>query len=177
MTTISGWLNRVRGSASRVRKGARSARRLRAAYSQYAAANRNWLCAFRDLAVEIAPRLGAATRLKFSLQLAYLDRRDIRLHHLLDHAPDRLRPNGSLSDFVGAVDQCWSEEDEGLLGRLRPDYRELCAMVASVKAKAEEEVMGFREHLDAVSKTERSLELLNAFQRDVERIEREVWSA
>ena len=177
MTAILGWLNRVRGNAGRARKDLRSVRRLRAAYAQYTAANWEWLGAFRDLTIEMAPRLDAAARLKFSLQLAYLDRRDLRLQHLLDQAPGRLRSNGSLSEFVGAVDQCWFDEDEGLLGRLRPDYRGLCAMVASVKAKAEEETMGFKEHLDAVSRTERCLELLNAFRREVTRIEREVWSA
>jgi hypothetical protein len=174
--TIWDWLDRVRGSAKGVRRGPRTERSLRAAYSQYAAANREWLSAFRDLTVEMAPHLAVATRLRFSLQLAYLDRRDFRFEYLLETAPERLKPNGNLSEFVGAVDQGWSGDDEATLRRQRPDYDELCAMIASVKAKAEEKAEGFSEHLDAVSKSERCLALLNAFQKEAERIEREVWS-
>jgi len=174
--TIRDWLDRVRRSAKPARKGPRTARCLREAYSRYTAANREWLSAFRDLTVEMAPHLAAAARLRFSLQLAYLDRRDFRFQHLVDNAPERLKSDGGLSEVVGAVDQCWSGEDDAALNRLRPDYQELCAMIASVKAKAEECVEGFSDHLNAVSQTERCLALLNAFRQEVERIEREVWS-
>jgi hypothetical protein len=175
--SILGWLARLRGMAARTRKRPRTARCLREAYSQYTAANRDWLSALRDLTIEMVPHLEAAIRLRFSLQLAYLDRRDIRVQHLLEHRPERLRSNGNLSDFVDAVDRCWSEDDELLLSRLRPEYCELCAMIGSVRARAEETVEGFREHLDAVSNSERSVVLLNTFRHEVERIERNLWSA
>ena len=175
--SIPGWLARLRGMAGRTRKRPRTTRCLREAYSQYTAANRDWLSALRDLTIEIVPRFEAATRLRFSLQLAYLDRRDVRVRHLLEHRPERLRSNGSLSDFVDAVDRCWSEDDEALLTRLRPEYHELCAMIGSVRARAGETVEGFREHLDAVSNSESSVALLNTFRREVERIEQDVWSA
>lgn len=175
--TIRDWFNRARASAKRERRGYRSAPDLAEAYSQYTAANREWLSAFRDLAIEMAPPLSAAIRLRFSLQLAYLDRRDLRFEYLRDSAPARLRSNGSLSEFVGSIDRCWSADDDAALNRLRPDYQELCAMIATVKAKAEEGIEGFSEHLDAVSKTERCLALLNGFRHEAERIERETWSA
>jgi len=175
--TIRDWLDRIRRNAGRAQKGPRTARCVREAYSQYTAANREWLSAFRDLTIEMAPHLAAAARLRFSLQLAYLDRCDFRFHHLLDNAPARLKSKGNLSEFAGSIDQCWSGEDDASLNRLRPDYQELCAMIACVKAKAEEAGDGFSEHLDAVSKTEHCLALLNAFRQEVERIEREVWSA
>ncbi len=50
-------------------------------------------------------------------------------------------------------------------------------MIGSVRARAGETVEGFREHLDAVSNSERSVALLNTFRREVERIEQDVWSA
>jgi hypothetical protein len=174
--TLRDWLGGIRGSAKGARKRDRTERSLREAYSQYATANREWLSAFRDLTIEMAPHLADAARLRFSLQLIYLDRQAARLQHLLDSAPERLRSDGSLSEFVGSIDRCWSAEDEAALNVQRPDYQELCAMVATVKAKAEERVEGFSEHLEVVSKTERCLGLLDAFRQDVERIEREVWS-
>lgn len=170
------WLGGIRGSAKGVRKRDRVERSVREAYSQYAAANREWLSAFRDLTVEMAPQFAVAARLRFSLQLAYLDRRDFRFEYLLDTAPERLKSNGTLSEFIGSVDQCWSETDEAALTRQRPDYQELCAMISSVKAKAEDKVEGLSEHLDAVSKTERCLGLLNTFRSEVERAERKLWS-
>jgi len=176
MMTISDWLDRVRGSAPRPRNGPRTAGDLRKAYSRYTAANREWLSAFRDLAIEMAPHLAAAARLRFSLQLAYLDRRDSRFEYLLHTVPERLRSNGGLSEFVSSIDRCWSAEDDVALHRLRPDYQELCAMIAAVKAKAEKGVAGFSEHLETVSKTEPCLGLLNAFRQEVEHIERELWS-
>ena len=176
MMSVKDWLGRARESAGERRNGARTAGGLREAYSQYAEANREWLSAFRDLAIEMAPHLAAAARLRFSLQLAYLDRRDSRFDHLIRNAPDRLRSDASLSEFVASIDRCWSAEDDAALHRLRPDYQELCAMIAAVKAKAGEGVEGFSQHLEAVSKTERCLGLLNAFRQDVERIERELWS-
>ena len=176
MMTVRDWLHRVRGSAKTVRKGPRTARCLREAYTRYAAANREWLSAFGDLTVEMAPHLAAAARLRFSLQLAYLDRRDFRFQHLAENAPERLKSDGGLAEFIGAVDRCWSGEDDAALNRLRPDYQELSAMIASVKAKAEECVDGFSDHLNAVSQTERCLALLNTFRREIERIERDVWS-
>jgi len=176
MMTINDWLDRVRGSAQRPRKGPRTAGDLREAYSQYTAANREWLSAFRDLAIEMAPHLAAAARLRFSLQLAYLDRRDSRFEYLLHAVPERLRSNGGLSEFVSSIDRCWSAEDDVALHRLRPDYQELSAMIAAVKTKAEEGVEGLSEHLEAVSKTERCLGFLNTFRQEVERVERELWS-
>ena len=98
--TIRDWFNRARAGAKRVRRGRRSVPDVREAYLRYTAANRAWLSAFRDLAIEMAPLLAAAIRLRFSLQLAYLDRRDLRFEYLRDSAPERLRPNGRLSDFV-----------------------------------------------------------------------------
>jgi hypothetical protein len=157
------------------RKGLRTTRCLREAYSKYTAANREWLRAFRDLTIEMAPRVAAAARLRFSLQLIYLDRQAARFGHLLDTVPERLKTDGSLSEFVSSIDRCWRTEDEAALHRLRPEYQELVAMIGSVKAKAEEGVEGFSEHLEAVSKTERCLGLLNVFRQDVERIERELW--
>jgi hypothetical protein len=174
--TIRDWLDRLRAGPRRARRGRGSARDLREAYSRYTAANREWLSAFRDLTIEMAPHLDAATRLRFALQLAYLDRRDVRFLHLLSTAPERLMTTGSLAECVGSVDQCWTGKDDTALNRLRPDYQELCAMIAAVKAKAEEGVEGFSEHLDAVSKTERCLALLSAFRHKAERIEREMWS-
>ena len=176
MMTVNDWLTRVRGSAQRPRKGPRTAGDLRKAYSRYTAANREWLSAFRDLAIEMAPHLAAAARLRFSLQLAYLDRRDSRFEYLAHTMPERLRLDGGLSEFASSIDWCWSAEDDVALHRLRPDYQELCAMIAAVEAKAEEGVAGFSEHLEAVSKTEGCLGLLNAFQQEVERVERELWS-
>jgi hypothetical protein len=176
MMTIKDWLDRADEMAQRPRKGPRTAGDLRDGYSRYTAANREWLSAFRDLAIETGPELAAAARLRFSLQLAYLDRRDSRFDYLLRNVPERLRSDGSLSEFVASIDQRWSAEDDIALHRLRPDYQELCAMIAAIKAKAEEGVTGFSEHLEAVSKTERCLELLNAFRQEVERIERERWS-
>lgn len=175
--SIRDWLDRLRAGAKRAGRGRGSTRDLREAYSQYTAANREWLSAFRNLTIEMAPHLDAATRLRFALQLAYLDRRDVRFLHLVSTAPERLTTTGSLADFVGSVDQCWTGKDDTALNRLRPDYQELCAMIATVKAKAEVGVEGFSEHLDAVSKTERCLALLNAFRREAERIERAMWSA
>jgi hypothetical protein len=150
---------------------------VRDAYVQYAAAKRAWLSGLRDLAIEMAPHLESPARLRFSLQLAYLDRDDVRFEYLLENAPERLKTAGSLAEFVGSVDTGWSDEDEALLGRLRPEYQELCAMIASVKAKAEEPATEFSDHLTLVSKTERSIELLTAFRREIERLERDVWSA
>jgi len=92
MMTIKNWRTRLRGSAQQPHKGPRTAGNLREAYSQYTAANRAWLSALRDLAIEMAPHLAAAARLRFSLQLAYFDRRDSR------EAPADLmliRPDGS----------------------------------------------------------------------------------
>jgi len=176
MMTIDNWLTLVRGSAQRPRKGPRTAKDLREAYSQYTAANREWLSAFRDLTIEMAPHLAAAARLRFSLQLAYLDRRDSRFEYFVHAMPERLRFNEGLSEFVSSIDRCWSAEDDVAVHRLRPDYQELCAMIAAVKAKAEEGVEGFSEHLEAVSKTQCCLGLLNAFRQEVERVERELWS-
>jgi len=48
--------------------------------------------------------------------------------------------------------------------------------LAPVKATAEEGVAGFSEHLEAVSKTEGCLGLLNAFRQKIQRAERELWS-
>lgn len=175
--TIRDWFNRARAGAKRIQRGPRSVPDLHEAYSQYSAANRAWLSAFRDLAIEMVPHLAAAIRLRFSLQLAYLDRRDLRFEYLRDSAPARWRSNETLSEFVDSIDRFWSADDDAALNRLRPDYQELCAMIATVKAKAEEGVEGFSEHLDAVSKTERCLALLNGFRHEAERIERETWSA
>ena len=146
-------------------------------WAEYVSANRDWLRGFRDLAVEMAPDFAAATRLRFSLQLAYLDRRDFRFDYLLAAAPTRLQSAGRLAEFANAVDKDWSEEDEAALHSVRPDYQELCAMIAAVKAKAEEPIEGLSEHLDAVSKTDRCLTLLNAFRQEVARIERDVWTS
>jgi len=157
MMTIDNWLTLVRGSAQRPRKGPRTAKDLREAYSQYTAANREWLSAFRDLAIEMAPHLAAAARLRFSLQLAYFDRRDSRFEYLLRNAPERLRSDASLSEFAASIDRRWSAEDDVALHRLRPDYQELCAMIAAVKAKADEEVAGFSEHLEAVTRPKAAL--------------------
>jgi hypothetical protein len=174
--SIQDWLDRLRTGAQRARRAHRSARDLHDAYSLYTAANREWLSAFRHLTIEMAPHLAAATRLRFALQLAYLDRRDVRFLHLVSTAPERLMATASLAVFVGSVDQCWTGKDDTALNRLRPDYLELCAMITAVKAAAEKGVEGFSEHLDAVSKTERCLALLNAFRHEAERIEREMWS-
>ncbi len=167
------WLSRGLGRTKGMRSGRRTARSLREAYARYATANRKWLSAFRDLTIEIAPHFSAAARLRFSLQLAYLDRSDCRVEYLLDTSPERLATGGHLSELVASVDRGWSEADEAALTRQRPEYQELCAMIASVKAKAEENVAGFTEHLDAVSKTDRCLALLDAFRQEVARIERE----
>jgi hypothetical protein len=175
MMRIKDWLDRPRESARERRKGPRTSGNPREAYSQYTAANRAWLSALRDLAIEMAPHLAAAARLRFSLQLAYLDRRDSRFEYLLRNAPERLRSDGSLSEFVASIDRRWSAEDDVALQRQRPDHEDLCAMIAAVKAKAEEGAEGFSEHLQAVSKTEHCLGLLNVFRQDVERIERELW--
>ena len=156
--TIRDWFNRARAGAKRIQRGPRSVPDLDEAYSQYSAANRA-LSAFRDLAIEMVPHLAAAIRLRFSLQLAYLDRRDSRFEYLHHTVPERLRSNGGLSEFVSSIDRCWSAEDDVALHRLRPDYQELCAMIAAVKAKAEKGVAGFSEHLEAVSRTEPCLGL------------------
>ncbi len=177
MPSIWDLLDRARALANRPRTPRRSARGLREAYGRYTAANRDWLSALRDVTIEMAPHLDTAARLRFSLQIAYLDRRDARFRHLMDRVPHRLTSRASLSQLIGAVDQCWSENDEAALRRLRPDYGELCAMIAAVKRKAEGGSDGFKAHLDAVTKTDRSAALLDAFRRKVEEIEREVWSA
>jgi hypothetical protein len=169
MMTIDDWLTRVRGSGS---LRTLTAKDLHEAYSQYSgephgcprfAISRSRWCRIAAVRAEIL----APARLP-------LDRRDSRFEYCPRHART-IEINRGRSERE-LIDRCWSAEDDVALHRLRPDYQELSAMIAAVKTKAEEGVEGFSEHLEAVSKTERCLGLLNTFRQEVERVGRELWS-
>lgn len=144
---------------------------LREAYSSYNMANRRWLEQFCDLTIKMKPELEAVARLKFGIQLAYLDRRDARFEYLSSVHPERLHRSSDLTAFVGSVDASWREEDTLALSHRSPQYRQLEATIDHLLSEDPQRSDLFREQLAAASSTQEYADLLKEFMREINVIE------
>ena len=106
---------------------------LAAVYTEYADAQRTWQRSLNDAIVSARAEFTQLAQLSAELQLAMIDRAEVRFRYLLDQAPDRLQLDGGLAGFVN-VGLGWSDEDNVALIAGDPDYRTLEERISRLRA-------------------------------------------
>lgn len=144
---------------------------LREAYYSYTAANRRWLEQWRNLLIRTRPELDAVARLKFSIQFAYVDRRDLRFEYLSSAYPERFETSRDLTAFIGSVDRHWSQADTTVLSDSSAEYRQIQRDIERLLSEGQQTNDRFGEHLNAVSQTQEYAELLSQFVQEIRAIE------